>query len=153
VHQHQPYAQRRKQVEIVRESQEAAVGDDLAAESDDEGLAAKSVDVGRDRLEPVDEPVLSGKPRSRRNARRGLCGRRRCSSGFSFAINRRLLSRLAPAPLPESSRGVFHQDIKHLYYAILNPRESLGRAFIDTQTRAAQTGSASKLVSGEERLP
>ena len=47
----------------------------------------------------------------------------------------------SPRPLPESSRGVFHQDIKHLYYAILNLRESWKREFVDTQFRAAQTNS------------
>jgi hypothetical protein len=124
VHQHQPHAQRREQVEIVRESQEAAVGNDLAAESDDEGLAAKSVDVGRDRLEPVDEPVLRGKPRSLCSARRGLCGRRRCGTGISLAIYRRLLFRLAPAPLA----GVIPWRISSEYQApILCDIESQGK--------------------------
>ena len=39
---------------------ETPVGDEVAAESDDEELPAESVDVRRDRLEPVDEAVLAG---------------------------------------------------------------------------------------------
>jgi hypothetical protein len=61
VHEHQLHAERGEQVEIVREVEEAAVGDQIPAESDDEDLAPKRVDIRRDRLEPVDEPVLAGK--------------------------------------------------------------------------------------------
>jgi hypothetical protein len=43
----------------MREVQEAAVCDYFSAESDDEYLAAKRVDVRRDRLEPVDESILA----------------------------------------------------------------------------------------------
>ena len=57
----------------------------------------------------------------------------------------RLINASLPAsparPAPGSSLGVFHQDIKHLYYAILNLRESWKREFVDTQFRAAQTNS------------
>jgi hypothetical protein len=37
------------------------VGDDIAAESDDEDLAAECMDVRGDRLEPVDESILARK--------------------------------------------------------------------------------------------
>ena len=55
----------------------------------------------------------------------------------------RLINASLPAsparPVPGSSLGVFHQYIKHLYYAILKLRESWKREFVDTQFRAAQT--------------
>jgi hypothetical protein len=69
VHQHQPHAQRSEQIQIDRKLDEAAVVDELAAERDDEGPAAERVNIGRDRLEPVDEAVLAGQPRAARRRR------------------------------------------------------------------------------------
>jgi hypothetical protein len=69
VHEHELHAERGEQVEVVREIVEAPVAREVAAERDDEDLAAESVDVRRDRLEPVDEAVLAGQalaPRRRR---------------------------------------------------------------------------------------
>jgi hypothetical protein len=42
------HAERGEQVEVVRKIEEAAVGDEVSSESDDESLAAKSMDVGGD---------------------------------------------------------------------------------------------------------
>ena len=62
VYEHELHAERGEQIEIVREIEEAAVRNDISAKRDDERLAAKSMYVGRYRLEPVDEPVLARKP-------------------------------------------------------------------------------------------
>ena len=59
MNQHQAHAERGEQVQVVRQVEEAPIADQIAAEGDDEGLAAKSVDIGRDRLKPVDEAVLT----------------------------------------------------------------------------------------------
>ena len=60
------HAEAVQQVEVVDDAEERVVGDDLAAERDDEGLAAERVDVGRRRADPLDE----------RARRRGMRGRR-----------------------------------------------------------------------------
>ncbi len=57
MHQHQPDAQRGKQVEVMRQLDELAIRHHLAAERDNEGLAAESVDIGRDGTEPVNEII------------------------------------------------------------------------------------------------
>jgi hypothetical protein len=61
VHEHELHAERGEQVQVVGEIEEPPVGDQIAAECDDKDLAAECVDVRRDRLEPVDEPILAGK--------------------------------------------------------------------------------------------
>jgi hypothetical protein len=55
VDQHQPHAQAVQQVDVVRQLHEAAIRHQFAAKGDDEGLAAKAMDVRRGRAEPVDE--------------------------------------------------------------------------------------------------
>jgi hypothetical protein len=59
MYQHQLHAQGREQIQIVREIVEPSVGNEVAAESDDEYLSSESMDVRRDRLKPVDEAVLA----------------------------------------------------------------------------------------------
>ena len=82
VHQHQPHAESGEQVQVVREVEEAAVGHHLAAERDDESLAAEGVDIGRDRLEPVDEAVLrSTAAAAAAPARRGSAPAADCRPG------------------------------------------------------------------------
>jgi hypothetical protein len=66
VHEREPHAERRQQIEIDREFAEAPVGDEVATERDDESLAAEGVDVRCGRLKPVDEPVLCRKPQAAR---------------------------------------------------------------------------------------
>ena len=51
----QPDAEAVQQVEVVDDAEERVVGDDLAAERDDERLAAERVDVRRRRADPVHE--------------------------------------------------------------------------------------------------
>src|SRR4029079_10701398 len=72
VHEDKPHAERRQKIQVVRKVKKPSVRDHFAAERDDEGLAAKLVDIGRNRLEPVDEPVLRGQPLARCRASRGL---------------------------------------------------------------------------------
>jgi hypothetical protein len=48
VHEHEVHAECGEQVEVVREIEETAVGDEVSAESDYESLAAESMDVGGD---------------------------------------------------------------------------------------------------------
>ena len=60
MHQYQVNAEGGEQIEVVREIEEATIGHEIAAKSDNENLAAKSVDIRRDRLKPVDETVLTG---------------------------------------------------------------------------------------------
>src|SRR6476469_2218117 len=55
VHDDQTDAQALQQVEVMNDAEEGLVGDDLAAESDDEGLATKRMDVGRGRADPLHE--------------------------------------------------------------------------------------------------
>ena len=55
MHQHQLDSGCTQQVEVVRQHREFAVGDHVTAKGDDEGLAAESVEVGRDGAEPADE--------------------------------------------------------------------------------------------------
>jgi hypothetical protein len=74
VHEHELHAESGEQVQIVREVEETAVGDQVAAEGDDENLSAESVYVGGDRLEPVDEAVLAGKPLAARRLRPARAG-------------------------------------------------------------------------------
>jgi hypothetical protein len=62
VDEHKLHTQRREQIQVVREIEEAPIGDEIAAECNDKDLSTKSMDVGSDRLEPVDEPVLARKP-------------------------------------------------------------------------------------------
>ena len=101
VHQHEPHAKRGKQVQVLGEVEEAAVRDDVAAERDDERLAAERVDVRRDRLEPVYEAVLWPQARSRRGALRRLGARLAVALSFSLANDRRL----PPAAGPGRSNG------------------------------------------------
>jgi len=83
----------------------ATVGHYLAAERDDEGLAAESVNIGRDRLEPVYEPVLRPQSRPGRSALRRLSACRAIAVSFSLANDCRLP--LAPAMrTPTRSRAV-----------------------------------------------
>jgi hypothetical protein len=58
--QHETHAQRREKVQVVGEIEKAAIADDVAAEADDENLAPERMNVRRDGLKPVDEPVLRG---------------------------------------------------------------------------------------------
>ena len=62
VHEDELNAERREQIEVVGEIEEAAVGHEIAAKGDHEDLAPERVDLRSDRLEPVDETVLAGKP-------------------------------------------------------------------------------------------
>jgi hypothetical protein len=48
VHEHEVHAECGEQVEVVRKIEEAAIGDEVSAESDYESLAAKSMDVRGD---------------------------------------------------------------------------------------------------------
>ena len=60
VHQHELHPERCEQVQVMSEIEESPIGDEVAAESNDENLAAERMDVGGDRLEPVDEAILGG---------------------------------------------------------------------------------------------
>jgi hypothetical protein len=107
VDEHELHAERGEQVQVVRQIVEASVGDEVAAESDDEDLPAKSVDVRGDRLEPVDEAILARKPlpaRRLRRIRRALVRRRLdlfvrdgvlllrlCEGALRIAVLRRIL--------------------------------------------------------------
>ena len=55
VHDDEPDAEAVQQVEVVDDAEERLVGDDFAAERDDERLAAERVDVRRRRADPVHE--------------------------------------------------------------------------------------------------
>ncbi|MNC94312.1 hypothetical protein D3C83_111310 [compost metagenome] len=56
MHQDQPDAERREQVQVVQEPDEApAIRDRFAAEADDEGAPAKGVHVGCGLAEPAHE--------------------------------------------------------------------------------------------------
>ena len=72
VHDDQPDAEAVQQVEVVDDAEERVVGDDFAAEGDDERLAAKRVDVGRGRADPVHE--RAHRRGIARAARRRACG-------------------------------------------------------------------------------
>ncbi len=52
-------AECREQIQVGREIEEAVFGDEIAAERDHERLAAKRMDIGCNRLEPVDEAILA----------------------------------------------------------------------------------------------
>ena len=58
MHQHQADAQADQQIDVVGQGLGELAGHRLAAEGDDEGLAAEGVDVGRDRPEPGDEALV-----------------------------------------------------------------------------------------------
>jgi hypothetical protein len=75
VDEHELHAQRRKEIQVVSEIEEATIGHDVAAERNDENLSAERVDIRRDGLEPVDESIL---------ARQALapCGWRARAFGF-----------------------------------------------------------------------
>jgi hypothetical protein len=89
VNEHEVHAERREEVEVVREIEEAAVGDEIAAERDHENLAAECMDVRGDRLEPVDEAILARKALATRRLRR-----------FSVAVRaRQLLVSIRNGPL------------------------------------------------------
>ena len=60
MHQHQSDAKRGQQVEIVRQADEFSVFNYFSAKRDDEGLATKTVDIGRDGTEPGNEIRGSG---------------------------------------------------------------------------------------------
>jgi hypothetical protein len=60
VNEHELHAERGEQIQVVREIEEPAIRDEIAAEGDDKDFPAEGVDVWSDRLEPVDEAVLTG---------------------------------------------------------------------------------------------
>ena len=66
VHDDEVHAEAVQQVEVVDDAEERVVGDDLAAERDDERPAAERVDVRRRRADPLDERARG----------RGMGGRR-----------------------------------------------------------------------------
>jgi hypothetical protein len=74
MHEHELHAQRSEQVEIVRQIEEAPVSDQIPAERDDKDLAAESMNVRSDRLEPVDEAILTREPLPTRRLLAGICG-------------------------------------------------------------------------------
>jgi hypothetical protein len=107
VDQHELHAQRRQQVEIVGEIEEAAVRGEIAAKSDDEDLAAERMDVRSDRLEPVDEAVLGRKPLAPRLLR-GV--RAAVRTGVLFFLGRDVALRKSgqrPIFLPPTVRGYY----------------------------------------------
>src|SRR6185437_1105611 len=63
VHDDQTDAQALQQIEVMHDAEEGFVGDDLAAESDDEGLATKRMDIGRGRADPLHERPCRGRMR------------------------------------------------------------------------------------------
>ena len=67
-HAHQLDAQRRQQVQVMRQMEKPPVGNHFAAEGNDKNLAAESVNIRCDRLEPVDESILGREARTRGNA-------------------------------------------------------------------------------------
>jgi hypothetical protein len=102
VDEHELHSERGEQVQVVGEIVEAAVRNEVAAERDDEDLAAESVDVRRDGLEPVDETILTRQP---------LAPRRRAAAGsgfrFLFFSVRNERSRLPPRVMTDTkSRGI-----------------------------------------------
>jgi hypothetical protein len=60
VHQHQAHAEAGEQVQVMRERDERAVSDDLAAEGDDKSAPAERVDIRRGGAEPAYEVGLVG---------------------------------------------------------------------------------------------
>ena len=74
------HAEAVQQVEVVDDAEERVVGDDLAAERDDERLAAKRVDVRRRRADPLDERARGRGMRGRRGV-----GRRAASAAAAGA--------------------------------------------------------------------
>src|SRR5690242_15808552 len=102
MHEYELHAQRSEQVEIVRQIEEAAVSDQIAAECNDEDLAAKSMDVRSDRLEPVDEAILTREPLPPGRLLAAIC---------SIACSLILLPvRNGPAPDPRLSRSAAESD-------------------------------------------
>ena len=75
-------AERGEQVQVVGEVEEPAISHDIATERDNEGIAAEGVDIGRDRLKPVDETVLARKPLPPRHLRRRLARAGDCRHGL-----------------------------------------------------------------------
>ena len=55
MHQHDAYAGAVQQVDVVRKLDELAFNEDLPAKGENEGFAAKSVEVRRNRAKPADE--------------------------------------------------------------------------------------------------
>jgi hypothetical protein len=64
------HPQCREQIEIVSQIEEAPVRDEITAKGDDKNLAPKSIDIGRNRLEPVNETVLTRKTLAANRLRR-----------------------------------------------------------------------------------
>ena len=60
MHQHQPDAERRKQVEVMCQFDKFSVGNHLTAKGNDKSLAAECVDVRRDGTEPGNEVNRGG---------------------------------------------------------------------------------------------
>jgi hypothetical protein len=58
MHHHQADAEADQQIDVVGQRLGELAGHRLAAEGDDEGLAAKGIDVGRDRPEPGNEVLV-----------------------------------------------------------------------------------------------
>ena len=58
MHQHQANAQADQQIDVVSQGLGKLAGHRLATEGNDEGAAAKGIDVGRDRPEPGDEMLV-----------------------------------------------------------------------------------------------
>src|SRR5690606_37429823 len=137
VHEHEPHAKGGEQIEIVREIEEAAVGEDLATEGDHEPLAAERVDVGCDRLEPVDEAVLGGQAVAAQAALNGLALRRRGAAlGCRFLVDGRPLTRPTrrAAPRPAHFTGLPRTP----YYARRHAMKSAGRPFAVHSARGAR---------------
>jgi len=58
VNQHQFYAQRGQQVQVMGQVKKSPVGDHLATKSNDKNLPTEGVNIRCDRLKPVDKPIL-----------------------------------------------------------------------------------------------
>src|SRR4051794_18627498 len=61
MHKHELHAETRQQIQIVNQCEEARIGDDFAAECDDERAPAERMDIGSCRTEPLDEVSGDGK--------------------------------------------------------------------------------------------
>lgn len=86
VNENELHAERGEQVQVVGKVEEAAIGNEIAAERDDESLPAERMNIWRYRLEPVDETVLTGESLTPR--RLGVFSRAVFAGGFFIFSDR-----------------------------------------------------------------
>ena len=134
MHDDQPDAEAVQQVEVVDDAEKRVVGDDFAAEGDDERLAAQRVNVRRGRTDPLHECAR------RRRVRRGIDAR---DVGHGRAPGRRAATIIASGASHAASPIIAPRRARCRASPARSARSSPATGFhVLAATRKSQPGTA-----------